>query len=82
MVCLSLNIFWAQSHLCLLLQNTVKHGDKDRFDKEQIGVKEWPIANLLHKDKEHFKVTKKFLITKFDCTLFCMDGSVLKKYTN
>ena len=35
---------------------------------------QWPIANLLHKDKEHlalrnnFRVTKKFLITKFDCT--------------
>ena len=33
----------------------------------------WPIVNLLHKDKEHlalrnnFRVTKKFLITKFDC---------------
>ena len=37
-----------------------------------------PIANLLHKDKEilaftnNFRVTKKFLITKYDCTLaFC-----------
>ena len=34
----------------------------------------WPICHLLHKDKEHltlrnnFRVTKKFLITKFDCT--------------
>ena len=34
----------------------------------------WPIVNLLHKDKEHlvlmnnFRVTKKFLITKFDCS--------------
>ena len=30
--------------------------DKERFVKEQIGVKEpfpWPIINLLHKDKEH-----------------------------
>ena len=53
-----------------------KLGDKERFDKEQIGVKEpfpWPIANLLHKDKEHlalrnnFTVTKKF--TKFDSIL-------------
>ena len=48
----------------------VKLGDKDGFDKEQI-------ANLLHKDKEHlasrnkFRVTKKFLITKFDCTYIC-----------
>jgi hypothetical protein len=45
---------------------TVKLGDKERLDKEQIGV------NLLHKDKEHlalrnnFRVTKNFLITKFD----------------
>ena len=35
----------------------------------------WPIANLLHKDKEHlalrnnFRLTKKFLITKFDFTI-------------
>ncbi len=59
------------------LLDTVKLGDKERFDKEQIGVKEpFPIlriVNLLHKDKEHlalrnnFRVTKKFLITKFDC---------------
>ena len=33
-----------------------------------------PIVSLLHKDKEHlvlknnFRVTQKFLITKFDCT--------------
>ena len=53
---------------------TVKLGDKKWFDKEQIGVKEsFPVTNLLHKDKEHlaltnnFRVTKKFLITKFDC---------------
>jgi hypothetical protein len=36
----------------------------------------WPICNLLHKDKEHlalrnnFRVTKEFLITKFDCSIF------------
>ena len=35
----------------------------------------WPNANLLHKDKEllalrnNFRVTKKFLITKFDCII-------------
>ena len=35
----------------------------------------WPNANLHHKDKEHlvlrnnFRVTKKFPITKFDCTM-------------
>ena len=55
--------------------NTVKLGDKERFDKEQIGVKElftdyqlfYSTINVLF-DKE-FLVTKKFLITKFDCTL-------------
>ena len=31
------------------IQGTVKLGDKERFDKEQIGVKE-PLVNLLHKD--------------------------------
>ena len=55
---------------------TVKLGDKERFDKEQIGSKEpFPATNchLLHKDKEllalrnNFRVTKKFLIAKFDC---------------
>ena len=36
----------------------------------------WPICHLLHKDKEllalrnNFRVTKKFLIAKFDCTIF------------
>ena len=35
---------------------------------------QWPIANLLHKDKEHLalrsniRVTKKLLITEFDCS--------------
>ena len=55
------------------MRYTVKLGDKERFDKEQIGVKD-QFDNLLHKDKEHltlrnnFRVTKKFLIAKFDCT--------------
>ena len=55
---------------------TVKLGDKERFDKDQIGVKEpFPMTDFLHKDKEHlalrknFRVTKKFLITKFECNL-------------
>ena len=56
---------------------TVKLGDRERFDKQHVCVKEpfqQPIVNLLHKDKEHlalrnnFMVTKKFLIAKFDCT--------------
>ena len=51
----------------LWLLCTVKLGDKDRFDKEQIGVKEpFPMTNLFHKDKEHLA-----LITKFDCTTNC-----------
>ena len=56
------------------IADTVKLDDKECFDKEQIGVKE-PIVILLHKDKEHlelrnnFRVTKKFLIAKFDCIL-------------
>ena len=38
----------------------------------------WPIVNLLNKVKEHlvlrnnFNVTKKFYITKFDCSNFCV----------
>ena len=36
------------------MNNTVKLGNKERFDKEQIGIKEpWPIVNLFHKDKVH-----------------------------
>jgi hypothetical protein len=67
--------------VCVFLSSqnsfTVKLGDKERFDKEQIGVKEpFPanqFSNLLHKDKENlalrnnFRVAKKFLTTKFDC---------------
>ena len=50
--------------------NTVKLGDKERFDNEQISRDQF--SNLLHTDKEHlalrnnFRVTKKYLITKFD----------------
>ena len=58
------------------MPTTVKLGDKEWFDKEQIGVKEpFPVTNfasLFHKDEEHlalrnnFSVTKKLDITKFD----------------
>ena len=41
---------------------TVKLGDKEHFDKEQIGVKE--LLGLSH----NLNMTKKFLITKFDST--------------
>ena len=62
---------------------TVKLGNKERFDKEQIGIKEpFPMTNLpftsfIRPDKEllalrnNFRATKKFLIAKFDCTIFC-----------
>ena len=54
---------------------TVKLGNKERFDKEQIGIKKpFPVnLLLLYKDKELlalrniFRATKKFLIAKFDC---------------
>ena len=46
---------------------TVKLGDKERFDKKQIVV------------KEPFSVTKKFLITKVDCILQQKDGHLLHK---
>ena len=59
---------------CLLQKtSTVKLGDKECFDKEEIGVKEpFSMTNLFHKDIEYlalrnnFRMTKKFLITKFD----------------
>ena len=43
----------------------------------------WPNANLLHKDKEYlalrnnFRVTKRLLITKFDCTTLINNMVVL-----
>ena len=46
----------------------------------------WPNANLLHKDKEHlalrnnFRVTKKFLITKFDCIILWFHNVVGKSF--
>ena len=40
---------------------TVKLGDKERFDMEQIGVKEPipPVTNLLNKDTEHMAIRNK-----------------------
>ena len=38
-----------------LIENTVKLGDKERFDKEHLAL------------RNNFRVTKKFLITKFNC---------------
>jgi hypothetical protein len=58
-------------------ESTVKLGNKERFDKEQIGIKEpFPVTfcHFLHKDKElvalrnNLRSTKKFLIAKFDCS--------------
>ena len=50
---------------------TFKLGDKERFDKEQIGVKE-PITvsncQFTHKDKENLALRNNFRMTKkFDC---------------
>ena len=39
------------------LNNTVKLGKKEQYDKEQVGIKEpFPVTNLhlLHKNKEQF----------------------------
>ena len=48
--------------------STVKLGDKEWFEKEQIGVKKpFPTTNLLHKD--HLALRNNFRVTKeFDCT--------------
>ena len=72
-----------------LIQNTytVKLGRKERFDKDKLVLSNhfpWPICHLLHKDKEllalrnNFRVTKKFLIAKFDCiwNFKCMLGGL------
>ena len=51
--------------LQLLTTYTVKLGDKERFDKEQSGVKEpFPMTNLLYKDKEHLALRNNFRVTK------------------
>ena len=58
--------------------NTVKLGNKELFDKEQIGIKEpFPVTNLPVYFirirnlalRNNFWVTKKFIITKFDGTV-------------
>ena len=52
--------------------NTVKLGNKERFVKELIGIKEpfpWPICHLPHLAlRNNSRVTKNFLIAKFDCS--------------
>ena len=52
--------------------NTVKLGNKERFDKEQIGVKEPFLETNLPiyfiRIRNNFRVIKKFLVTWFDCT--------------
>ena len=55
-------------------ESTVKLGNKERLDKEQIGIKElFPVTNLPFTLKGegtfgiNFRATKKFLIAKFDC---------------
>ena len=66
---------------------TVKLGNKERFYKEQIGIKKpFPVTNLsfTHKVKEHlalrnnFWATKKFLIAKFDCSSITFNSNFLR----
>ena len=46
--------FCSQDLYSIKISCSVKLGDKELFDKEQIGVKEpCPVTNLLHKDQEH-----------------------------
>ena len=38
---------WGQNRLILKFESTVKLGNKERFDKELIGIKEpFPVTNL------------------------------------
>ena len=61
-------IFLLQLQSNLVIRNVLKLVLRNHFPL--------PIDNLLHKYKEHlalrnnFRVTKKFLITKFDCIIF------------
>jgi hypothetical protein len=76
-------VIWIES------EYTVKLGNKEQFDTEQIGIRNhflWPICHLLHKDKEllalrnNFMATKKFLIAKFDCILSCLTNSACVQF--
>ena len=54
--------------------NTVKLGNKELFDKEQIGTYEGTISSdqfaiYLIRIRNNFRATKKFLIAKFDCIM-------------
>ena len=52
---MALSKFLAKDSFVLYFISTVKFGDKERFDKEQIGAKEpFPVTKcqLLHKDRE------------------------------
>ena len=84
------------THKVTYLINTVKLGNKEQFDKEQIGIKEpFPVTNFPFtlKDKEllalrnNFRATKKFLNAKFDCTkkwspkLIFLDHVLFLKYS-
>ena len=70
------NFATTKRFLITKFDGTVKLGDKEWFDKKQIGVKEpFPVTNfLLHKDKDYLalrnnvRATRIFLITKFDWT--------------
>ena len=72
-----LKTFW-NFLIIFVIANTVIRNDLIRNKLVLRNHFPWSIANLLHKDKEilaftnNFRVTKKFLITKYDCTLaFC-----------
>ena len=70
-----LYVLYFPGFICI---STVKLGDKEHFDKEQIGVKEpFLVINCQFKDlvlRNNFRVTKKFLITMFDFTYILLDG--------
>ena len=65
------------SFLVDLLLHTIKLGNKERFDKEQIGIKEpFHVTNFPFKEllalRNNFRATKKFLIAKFVCIILRM----------
>ena len=51
--------------------STVKLGNKEQLDKEQMNHFLWPICHLLHKNKEHLPLRNNFRVTKsslFPCS--------------
>ena len=65
--------------------NTVKLGNKELFDKEQIGTYEGTISSdqfaiYLIRIRNNFRATKKFLIAKFDCDCECVVSFTILNY--